>query len=161
MNTTIPLRARVWEQDGALYGLLFPASLAGIRVCRLVRVYRFIDRILADTERSENSYHRRMFFRHGRYFIMAFVALRSTGVIGKPQLEISVEDQTSLSQRTNELSELIYSETKPLQALKGYLAIFRNLTDAQPLADSVLQRLAQDDARKLTEQQLQVPPRDV
>jgi len=36
--------------------------LSGVRVCRFVRVYRFIDRILADTERSENSYNRRMFF---------------------------------------------------------------------------------------------------
>jgi hypothetical protein len=135
--------------------------LSGLRVCRLVRIYRFIDRILADTERSENSYNRRMFFRHGRYFIMAFVALRSADVMGKSQLEIAVADQTLLSQHTNELSELIYSATEPLQALKGYLAIFRNLTDAQPLADSVLQRLAEDDARRLATQQLQVPPQGV
>jgi hypothetical protein len=152
---------RLWEQDGTLYGQLFPASLSGLRVCRLVRIYRFIDRILADTERSENSYNRRMFFRHGRYFIMAFVALRSADVMGKSQLEIAVADQTLLSQHTNELSELIYSATEPLQALKGYLAIFRNLTDAQPLADSVLQRLAEDDARRLATQQLQVPPQGV
>jgi hypothetical protein len=125
---------RLWEQDGTHYGQLFPAALSGVRVCRLVRVYRFIDRILADTERSENSYNRRMFFRHGRYFIMAFVALRSGDVMSKSQLEIAAADQTLLSQRTNELSELIYSATEPLQTLKGYLAIFRNLTDAQPLA---------------------------
>lgn len=148
---------RLWEQDGTLYGQLFPATLSGLRVCRLVRIYRFIDRILADTERSENGYNRRMFFRHGRYFIMAFVALRSADVIGKPQLEIAAEDQTLISQRTNQLSELIYSATEPLQALKGYLAIFRNLTDAQPLADSVLQRLAEQDARKLAIQQFQLP----
>jgi hypothetical protein len=152
---------RLWEQDGTLYGQLFPATLSGVRVCRLVRIYRFIDRILADTERSENSYNRRMFFRHGRYFIMAFVALRTADVMGKPQLEIAAADQTILSQRTNELSELIYSATEPLQALKGYLAIFRNLTDAQPLADSVLQRLAENDARRLVAQQLQVPPQAV
>lgn len=148
---------RLWEQDGALYGQLFPATLSGLRVCRLVRIYRFIDRILADTERSENGYHRRMFFRHGRYFIMAFVALRSADVIGKSLLDIAAADQTLLSQRTNELSELIYSATEPLQALKGYLAIFRNLTDAQPLANNVLTRLAEQDARKLAIQQLTVP----
>ena len=149
---------RLWEQDGTLYGKLFPAALSGLRVCRLVRIYRFIDRILADTERSENRYNRRMFFRHGRYFIMAFVALRSVDVIGKPQLEIATADRTLLSQRINELSELIYSTTEPLQALKGYLAIFRNLTDAQPLADSVIQRLAEQDAKKLAVQQFQLPP---
>jgi hypothetical protein len=149
---------RLWEQDGTLYGQLFPAALSGLRVCRLVRIYRFIDRILADTERSENGYHRRMFFRHGRYFIMTFVALRCADVIGKPQLEIAATDQTLISQLTNELSELIYATAQPLQALKGYLAIFRNLTDAQPLADSVIQRLAEQDARKLAIQQFQLPP---
>jgi len=137
---------RLWEQDGTLYGQLFPAALSGVRICRFVRMYRFIDRILADTERSENGYHRRMFFRHGRYLIMAFVASRSTDVIGTPQLELTVEDQTLLSQRTNKLSELIYAASEQMQAFKGYLAIFRNLTDTQPLADSTLERLAQQDA---------------
>lgn len=132
---------RLWEQEGAIYGQLFPAGLSGVRVCRLVRMYRFIDRILADTERSENGYHRRMFFRHGRYFVMAFVGLLSADVIGRPQLEIAPTDQTLISRRTNELSELIYTASEPLQAFKGYLAIFRNLTDSQPLANSVSQRL--------------------
>jgi len=81
--------------------------------------------------------------------------------MSKSQLEITAADETLLSQRTNELSELIYSATEPLQTLKGYLAIFRNLTDAQPLAASVLQRLAEDDARRLTTQQLQGPPQGV
>lgn len=144
---------RLWEQEGTLYAQLFPATLSGVRICRLVRVYRFIDRILADTERSETGYHRRMFFRHGRYFIMAFVALRSVDVIDKPQLELANADQTLLSQRTNAISELIYAASVHVQAIRGYLAIFRNLIDAQPLANNVLQRLAEQDA-----QQLQPPP---
>lgn len=139
---------RLWEQDGALYGQLFPGGLSGVRVGRLVHVYRFIDRILADTERSEHGYYRRMFFRHGRYFIMAFVAHRSADVLGKPRFELADEDRTLLSQRTNEISELIYAASEPLQALRGYLAIFRNLTDAQPLANTVLQRLAEQDAQQ-------------
>lgn len=137
---------RLWEQEGAIYGKIFPGGLSGVRVCRLVRMYRFIDRVLADTERSENKYHRRMFFRHGRYFIMAFVALRSADVIESPRIDLSTDDQTLLSQRTNELSELIYAESEQYQAFKGYLAIFRNLTDSQPLAESVIKRLAQAEA---------------
>jgi hypothetical protein len=143
---------RLWEQDGSLYGLLFPAGLSGVRVCRLVRMYRFIDYILASTERSENGYHRRMFFRHARYFIMAFVASRSPDVIQRAQLELSGTDQTMLSQRTNELAELIFAVSAPLQGFKGYLAIFRNLTDAQPLADAVLQRLAESGAQEVPPQ---------
>lgn len=148
---------RLWEQDGTLYGHLFPATLSGLRMCRLVRIYRFIDSILADTERSEATYHRRMFFRHGRYFIMAFVALRSADVLSKLQFDIATADRTLLSQRINEISELVYSATMPLQGIKGYLAIFRNLTDAQPLAESVIQRLAALDAQRQAAQQLQVP----
>src|SRR5262249_36859023 len=67
---------RLWEQQGQLYGQLFPQNLTGLRVCRMVRIYRFMDKILAASERSNNAYDRRMFFRHGRYFIMAIVAQR-------------------------------------------------------------------------------------
>jgi hypothetical protein len=134
---------RLWEQEGALYGQLFPPTLSGLRVCRIVRIFRFIDQILAATERSSNGYQRRMFFRHGRYFIMAFIAHRSEDVIGRPEFALSSPDQNLLSQRINEIAEAIYTQTQPLQTVKGYLAIFRNLTDSQPLADGVMQRLIQ------------------
>jgi hypothetical protein len=136
---------RLWDQEGALHGVLFPPALTGLRVCRMVRVFRFIDQILAATERSENGYHRRMFFRHARYFIMAFVSHRSNDVLARPSFDLSNDDRTLLSQRTNEIAEAIYNQTVPMQTVKGYLAIFRNLTDSQPLADGVLQRLAQQD----------------
>ncbi|WP_426701666.1 AIPR family protein [Rhodanobacter sp. Col0626] len=147
---------RLWDQGGVLYSQLFPADLSGVRMYRLVKIYRFIDQILAGSEGAESSYQRRMFFRHGRYFIMAFVAHRSADVIEKPQLELSVEEQALLSRRTNQLSELIYSTSEPLQGYKGYLGIFRNLTDAQPLADTVLQRLAAEDAQSMAQPAL--PP---
>jgi hypothetical protein len=41
---------------------------------------------------------------------------------------------------------LIYAQSEPLQEIKGYLSIFRNLTDSQPLADAVLDRLAEQGA---------------
>lgn len=144
---------RLWEQAGALYGQLFPPTLTGLRVCRMVRVYRFVDQILAATEWSNNAYHRRMFFRHGRYFIMAIVAHRSPDVIGRAEFVLSASDQNLLSQRTNEISEAIYALTQPMQGVKGYLSIFRNLTDSQPLADSTLQRLAQQDTQRQAGQQ--------
>jgi hypothetical protein len=139
---------RLWEQDGPVYKQLFPPTITGLRICRMVRIFRFIDQILAATEQSNTTYNRRMFFRHGRYFIMAFVANRSTDVIDRAEYALSAADQTLLSQRTNEISELIYAHSEPLQSAKGYLSIFRNLTDAQPLADGVLQRLTQQDAQQ-------------
>ena len=134
---------RLWEQEGAIYGRLFPPNLTGLRICRMVRMYRFIDRILAATEWSNNGYQRRMFFRHGRYFIMAFIAHLSADVLGRLEFTLSTADETLLSQRTNEVAEAIYAQSQPLQAIKGYLSIFRNLTDSQPLADGVMQRLVQ------------------
>src|SRR5262249_16887178 len=90
-------------------------------------------------------YFRRMFFRHGRYFIMAFVAHRAADVLNRPELQLSEADRTTISRLTNELSEMIYAATEPLQGLKGYLAIFPNLTDAQPLADKIITQLAAQD----------------
>jgi hypothetical protein len=62
-----------------------------------------------------------------------------------------------LSQRINELAELIYAQSQSLQAVKGYLSIFRNLTDSQPLADGVLQRLAEQDAQRAASVTANVP----
>jgi len=136
---------RLWEQEGTLYGRLFPSTLSGVRMCRLVQIYRLIDQILADTERSENSYFRRVFFRHGRYFIMAFVGHCLPDITNRSNLFLSEPDEASLSLCINELSELIYAESESLQGIKGYLSIFRNLSDSQPLADRVLRRLDQSE----------------
>jgi hypothetical protein len=132
---------RLWEQDGNLYPKLFGVALSGLRMCRLVQVYRFLDQILAASEASENGYFRRMFFRHGRYFIMPFVAGRCLDVIDRAASMLSADDKTALSRRTNEISEIVYAASEQLQADRGYLAIFRNLTDAQPLADRTVARL--------------------
>jgi hypothetical protein len=140
---------RLWEQDGYAYPLIFNAELSGVRMCRIVRIYQFVDQILAGSELSERGYNRRMFFRHARYYIMCFVAHRSQDVINKPSHQLSDDDKRLLSQRVNEIAELIYAESTPLQAVKGYLSIFRNLTDSQPLADQILARLAERDRAAL------------
>ena len=87
-----------------------------------------------------------MFFRHGRYFVMAFVAHCLQEVVRRPQLTVSADDERLISQQTNELAELIYAQSMPQQNFKGYLSIFRNLTDSQPLANSVLDRIAEQAA---------------
>ncbi len=133
---------RLWEQDGQLYNTLFDKELTGLRLCRLVRIYRFVDRIMAATETSESTYHRRMFYRHGRFFLMAFVAHQCEPVLRKIDMGLSADDETVLSRAINRIAELIIAESQPLLSYKGFLSIFSNLTDAQPLADGVLRRLA-------------------
>lgn len=149
--------SRLWEQDGAIYGELFHQNLSSIKLCRIVRMHRFIDSILSATERSESTYSRRMFFRHGRYFIMAFVAHHSQDVIEKMNVNLDATDNNLLSQRVNELAEIIYASSDSLRAYKGYLAIFRNLSDVQPLAHVAMQKLAELQANRLAVQQLNVP----
>ncbi|MGA2494161.1 MAG: AIPR family protein [Roseiarcus sp.] len=87
---------RLWEQDGITYGQLFPSDLSGMRVCRMVRIYQLIDRILAGSERSQTAYDRRMFFRHGRYFIMAFVGHRLQQLVRKPDPALSAADERAM-----------------------------------------------------------------
>lgn len=133
--------ARLWDQDGTHYKKLFKNDTSGLSVFRYVQVFRFVDSILHGSEWSDHSYYRRMFFRHGRYFILAFVAKQAPEIIGRTELYLSEADKTELSRLTNEISELVYSTSEPLQSVKGYLSIFRNSTDSQPLADNVLARL--------------------
>jgi hypothetical protein len=76
---------------------------------------------------------------------MAVVAHRSADVLDKTAFDLDAGDKMLLSQRVNQLSELIYAQSTQLQGIKGYLAIFRNLTDAQPLTDRVLARLVELD----------------
>lgn len=133
--------SRLWDQSGPLYPQLFSSELTGVRVCRLVRVFRMLNAILDGSEGAENEYARRMFFRHGRFFIMAFVAQRCAAVVSRAGHDLTDADRAELSRATNEIAEAIYAESMDRQWEKGYLAIFRNLGDAQPLADRVIRRL--------------------
>jgi hypothetical protein len=120
--------------------------LSGRRLWRTVKLYRLIDAILAGYEGAQSTNSpSRLFYRHGRYFIMAFVAHRAPEIANGVNLALSTAEVESVSRLTNQLSELIYAASVPWQGLKGYLAIFRNLTDAQPLADKVLAQLAAND----------------
>lgn len=151
--------SRLWEQEDELYTTLFPSGLSGARMWRYVLIFRMVDQILADNERAErgreDSYSRRMYYRHGRYFITAVLAHVSHDILSKVDLQLSVEDRTLISQRINELAELIYSQSTILQGSRGYLAVFKNLTDSQPLADRVLAKLEE---RNRPATQSQAPP---
>lgn len=133
---------RIWEAEGTFYNKLFKDDLSGIKLCRVVNVFRFLDQILAASEASERgNYERRMFFRHGRYFIMATIAHHCPELIRKAEPHLSAEDKTTLSRMANEICELIFTESKSLNAYKGYLSIFRNIGTCQELADGVIARL--------------------
>jgi hypothetical protein len=133
---------RLWEPASNYYALLFPKNIASTRIWRLIQVYRFVDNILAESERTEEGFQRQMFFRHGRYFIMAFIALEHAAVLDRTELSLSANDQKMLSLQTDKLAEIIYAVADALFAYRGFQRVFRNLTDAQALVDGVLQQLA-------------------
>ena len=142
----------LWDQDGKLYRGLFPKNLSAIAMRRSVLVFDFIDDILEKTEKSETGYHRRMFFRHSRFFIMAVVANHLPSVLESKSPDLTEDDCNRLSRATNELSELVYSKASSFEGDKGYLAVFRNQTDLQPLADRVVEAASQANASSTNSQ---------
>jgi hypothetical protein len=145
--------------EGDFYPTLFHPGLAGIQLCRSVRIYQYFDGILNATENSETDLHRRSFFRHGRFFILHILSRRVRPLIDKAEQELSSSDKHELSRVLLEIAELIYTATDALfRRDKGCLAIFRNLTDAEPLAVDVMRRLSQLDAQRSAAQAAPAPP---
>jgi len=152
---------QLYDRDGEYYPVLFGAGLSGIQLCRTVRIYGYLDGILNSSEAAApaQEYFQRMFYRHGRLFIMHIFARRHRALIEKAEAELSHDDQLEMSRIITELAELIYPLAEALrnQNGKGYLAIFRNMTDAGPLAGTVMQHLAQQDAQMQAAQAAPAP----
>lgn len=132
------------DRNGSYYSRLFRDNLTGTQLFRRVQIYRYADGILDNAEETEPG-RRQMFFRHGRYFIMHIWARRSQAMLNKAELILSDNDKLEVSAQILELAEQILSVAEPMFAAdnKGYLKIFRNLTDAQPLAQAVMEHLNQ------------------
>jgi hypothetical protein len=140
---------QIHDRNGDFYPTLFNAGLNGVALCRATRIYKYLNGILSATESSESGYYRRMFFRHGRFFILHIFARRHQALLRKPEIEVSAADQSELSRHLLDLAEVIYTVAEArFRRNKGYLSIFRNVTDAQPLAQDVMQKLAQLDAQR-------------
>jgi hypothetical protein len=64
-------------------------------------------------------------------------------LINKVEIDLSDDDKIELSRIALELAELIYNiaESQFASDQKGYLAIFKSLTDVVPLTSRVMQEL--------------------
>ena len=139
---------QLFDIGGEYYPRLFQADLSGPGLIRRVRIYEFINGIFEASERAEASYSRRkMFYRHGRLFILHIFARRHQGLIAKPEINLSESDKADISRAAIDVAELVYTTAEAtIGAYKGYLSIFRNMTDAEPLARETMRRLAAQDA---------------
>jgi hypothetical protein len=128
------------------YSTLFSNQLSGITLCRYVRIFQYLDQSFTSyTESSTNK--QKMFYRHGKFFILDILSRLHKPLINKPEANLSQDDITKLSIIGTDLLEKIYSLAESQFAIdqKGYLAIFRSLTDVQQLTSKVMQELTQND----------------
>ncbi len=129
------------------YSTLFSDQLSGITLCRCVRIFQYLDEIFTASESSATG-KQKAFYRHGKLFILDIFSRRNKALINKPEIDLSESDKDNLSRTAIEIAELIYTlaESRFATDNKGYLAIFKNLTDVVPLMSKVMQELARRDA---------------
>ncbi len=122
---------------------LFSNDISGIILCRYVRIFEYLDQIFENSRKAETETRRKNFYQHGRFFILDILSRRYKSLINKPEANLSTHDMAEFSRIAIELAELIYTlaESQFSSDEKGYLAIFRNLTDVVPLTSAVMQEL--------------------
>lgn len=139
----------IFDRGGEYHPKLYKDNLSGVHLCRYVRIFEYLDSIFAASEAAETDWYRRMFYRHGRYFVLHIMARRHRSLLDKPEIVLSEADKMELSRVTLELAELIYTVAESMfNRMKGYLSVFRNLTDSEPLAKDVMKLLSEVDAQK-------------
>lgn len=124
------------------YLTLFSDKISGIMLCRYVRIFQYLEGIFSASENAATG-RQKMFYKHGRFFILDILGRRNKRLINKVGIELSDDDKIELSRIALELAELIYNiaESQFASDQKGYLAIFKSLTDVVPLTNRVMQEL--------------------
>ncbi|XWK88320.1 MAG: AIPR family protein [Phormidium sp.] len=147
-NTEIVVAAK--RESGQLYksyySTLFNNSISGITLCRYVRIFQYLDKIFSASENSVTG-RQKMFYKHGKFFILDILGRRNKALINKLEVALSEADKIEVSRIGLDLAELIYNITESQFASdhRGYLAIFKSLTDVVPLTSRVMQELDRRD----------------
>jgi hypothetical protein len=141
--------SQLYSKDKPYYKALFTENLSGITLCRYVRIFQYSDRIFDASEKAESGNQRKMFYRHGRYLILDILSRRCKSLLNKAEIDLSDTDKRELSRNATYLAEFIYatSEFRFKNDDKGYLAIFKNLTDVEPFKREIMDKLARRDAK--------------
>lgn len=131
--------SQLYDRNRAEYGRLFPTALSGVTLYRHVQVYRYLYGILQNQELTEAG-RRRNFFRHGRYFILHIWARRNQPAFQHQAIVLTNDEKLQFSATILQVAESVYDVAEQLFSAntRGYLAIFRNQTDATQLAQAVM-----------------------
>ncbi|MBG1267408.1 hypothetical protein [Nostoc sp. WHI] len=129
------------------YDILFNNSVSGIKLCRYVNIFQYLDQIFTTSEQDVQEIRRKYFYQHGKFFILYILSKRHKVLFDKPEIAMSQEDKAELSQIGLELAEFIYNVAESLfrNVYKEYRDIFNNLNDIENL-DRVIQELERGDA---------------
>jgi hypothetical protein len=135
---------QLYDKERPYYKALFTEDLSGITLCRYVRIFTYLDGIFGASERAATG-RQKAFYRHGRFFVLDILSRRNKALLNKAEINLSDDDKNELSRIGLEIAEVTYTIAESFfqNDDKGYLAIFRNLTDVQPLMIKVMQELAQ------------------
>lgn len=135
---------QVYDREGSYYSRLFRDDLSGARLFRFVQIYLYADELFANSENAGQG-RRAAFFRHSRYFVLHIWARQNRAMLNKAEMMVSNDDKLQISREILEIAEQTYTIAEGMFAAtdKGYLKIFRNLTDAEPLAQAVMRHLSE------------------
>lgn len=135
----------LYDINGDIYPKLFRKDLTGVQLIRSINIYLYLNELFSNSEKAEAvGSRRKMFYRHGRLFVLHLLARKHSHLISKPEIVLSEADKLELSRLATDLAEITYTVgERKFAGAKGYLSIFNNQTDADPLAREVMQELAQ------------------
>lgn len=130
------------------YDILFSSAISGVTLCRYVRIFQYLDEIFSASEQAATGQQKK-FYKHGKFFILDILARRYKPLLNKHEVYLSEDDKIELSRIGLEIAEIVYTvaESNFASDNKGYLAIFRNITDVKPLTSEVMQELDRRDAQ--------------
>lgn len=149
-NTEIVVAAKreISQLYKRYYGILFNDAISGVTLCRYVRIFQYLDEIFSASEKAATGQQKK-FYKHGRFFILDILARRNKPLLNKHEVYLSENDKIELSRIGLEIAEIVYTvaESNFASDNKGYLGIFRNITDVKPLTSEVMQELDRRDAQ--------------
>ena len=130
------------------YVILFNDGISGVTLSRYVRIFQYLDEIFSASEKAATGQQKK-FYKHGRFFILDILARRYKPLLNKHEVDLCEDDKMQLSRIGLEIAEVVYTvaESRFASDNKGYLAIFRNITDVKPLTSEVMQELDRRDTQ--------------
>lgn len=154
VNNLVPLKrepGEFWDLENgerSRYRMLFNSGLSGRTAWRSVQIARHVFEVLNDRNRATADRSRAKCYKHSRFLALHIILLRS-GLIHKPDVNLTQAELTTLSQVTDLVLETVCDEAAKMFATKEFYNVFKNVTDCRDLKNRVMATLDAKDAARL------------